>query len=412
MIPAQDSPGITGDEDELVALQEGLSQIVKRATEKVRIKTMEHEAEKSSQYKMFEASVTRANRRADEAEEKLRITHHQYGESAKFEREQKAYEIGVLKEDLKSKRKAQVEEIEERLRIAQHQYAVEVKLERERNSNEIKALKEDFEQKWRAQAEEFEEKLRTARLNSEAATLLREQYTTEMRALAENFAKEQKVQAETFSQKTEAQQHVIEAQQRAIEADQREIDSQRRTIENQQRAIDTQPKEREESDKTYQREITDLKAQLLAAEGFARSPEYEERLHTTIADLQKQLSAREEQSELYEKARLNLAKSSARAQQSWHNMADCISRIHLQHGKLSASLSRLDKDLEDMGMKAIRKAVGQLVLDIRGIDEWLNQAKQFVSAGSPSPNILEDSAIRENGPLPPNGAGNHNVSTG
>ncbi|MCJ1250722.1 hypothetical protein MMC30_007950 [Trapelia coarctata] len=395
MMPAQDSPGIAGDEDELVVLQEGFSQILKRATEKARIRVLEHEAEKSSQYKMFEASVTRANRRAEEAEERLRITHHQYGESAKIEREQKAYEIKVLKEDFEKKRKAQVQEVEERLRLAQHQYAEDAKLERERNANEIKALKENFETDRKVQRQEFEEKLLTAHQDGEVATRQREQNANEIRALAENFARDQKAQAETHSQKTEAQQHIIDALQRTI-------DSQRRTIE-------TQQKEREESDKTYQRDIAGLKAQLQAAEKSARSPEYEERLHTTIADLQKQLSVREEQSEILEKARLNRSKSLARQQQSWHNMAESLSRIHLQHGKLSASLLRLDKDLEDMGMKAIRKAVGQLVLDIRGIDEWLNQAKQSVMATSPSPNPLEDSAAREDGPPPTNGAGNHKI---
>ena len=412
MIPAHDSPDIAGDDDELVVLQEGFSQILKRATEKARTRTMEYEAEKSSQYKMFAASVTRANRRAEEAEEKLRITHHQYGESAKLEREQKAYEIGVLKRDLEKQRRAQLEEVEERLRRAQHQYAEEFKLERERTNNEIKALREGYEEKQRVEAEEFEGRLRTAQHNGEAAKLQREQHENEMRALVNKFEGDRKMLVETYSQKIDAQQHTVDALRRTNEVQQREIDAQQRRSENLQSSIDNRPREREDIDKAYQQDIAGLKAQLQAAEKAARSPEYEERLHTTISALQKQLSAREEQSELYERARLNHAKSSARLQKAWHNIAENLSRIHMQHGKLSASLLRLDKDLEDMGMKAIRKAVGQLLLDIRETEQWLDQAKESMIAASSSTNNFEDSATREDGPLPTNGTGNHNNSTG
>lgn len=430
-MPAQNSPGIIGDEDEIFALEEGISELLEQAHEKRRMRTLSYEAEKSSQYQAFKASVTRANRRAEEAEERLRVVHHQYGETAKIEREQNAVEIDALKEDFQRKLKEMTETADEKLRIAlqdgegvkveMQQQVDELKaleegyenernmqaeqfeeklrrarqeaaeLKREQRDDERKAQDERFEKAWKSQAEAFEKKLRIAHQSSEAAKLEREQRANEIKALENNFERERKAQDELHSQKAEAQQRRIEDQLRTMKLKQVELEG---------------------TAKTYQREIAALKAQLQGAENNARSPEHEERLHANIADLQKQLSAKEEQSEAHDKSRLNRSKGKVRIQQAMLATAEILAKAELRHGKLSASLLRLDEDLDDMGMKAIRKAVGQLRLETKVIEEGLSQAKQSVTAANERLNTLEDSVNREDGPLPTNGDANHNVSTG
>lgn len=432
-MPAQNSPGIIGDEDEIFALQQGISELLEQANDKRRMRTMNYEAEKSLQSQAFTASVTRANRRAEEAEERLRVVHHQYGETAKIERERTAIEMDALKEDFQRKQKemtetadeklrialqdgegakvgmerkvnelivliegyqnereSQAERLEEKLRIAREDGEA-VKLEREQRNDEIKVLKERFEKERQSQAEAFEDRLLIARQSGEVAKLENEQRANEIKALEKHFEREQEAQAEIYSQQVEAQQRRIDDQHMTLKLTQVELQC---------------------TAKTYQREVAALKAQLQGAENNARFREQEERLHATIADLQKQLSTKEEQSEAHDKSRLNRAKGKVRIQQAMHATVEVLAKAEVRHGKLSASLLRLDEDVDDMGMKAIRKALGQLRLETKVVEEGLSQAKQYATAASERLSTLEDSVNREDGPLPTNGATNHNASTG
>lgn len=428
-MPAQNSPGIIGDEDEIFALQQGISELLEQANDKRRMRTMNYEAEKSLQSQAFTASVTRANRRAEEAEERLRVVHHQYGETAKIERERTAIEMDALKEDFQRKQKEMTETAEEKLRIAL-QDGEGAKVGMERKVNQLIVLIEGYQNERESQAERFGEKLRIAGQDGEAAKLELEQRNDEIKVLKERFEKERQSQAEAFEDQLLIARHGVKAANlenalrgneiTALEREQKaqaeiysqKVEAQQRRIDDQHRTMKLTQAELHDTAKTYQREVAALKAQLQGAENNARFREQEERLHTTIADLRKQLTTKEEQSEAHDQSRLNRAKGKVRIQQAMHATAEVLAKAEVRHGKLSASLLRLDEDVDDMGMKAIRKALGQLRLETKVIEEGLSQAKQYVTAATEKLSTLEDSLNREDGPLPTNGATNHTASTG
>lgn len=423
MMPMQEAPGIYPDDDDICLTEQDLSPVLKLLNEKVRVRALSIEAQKSSQYQTFKASVARANRRAAEAEEKLRIAHHQYGEAVRIEKELKFNDIETLKEDFEKKQKAQAEEADERIRQLHIYYREAALRENQQKVNDIESLKEDYEKKQKVQVEQAEEKLRLARCqyfedskqraneikalkenfgleqntrdeeakeqlrrvdrhHGEVTIRERERMASEINALTESFDQERRSQLQSNSQKAEAQQ-------RAIDAHLREIDALKRIIDDHQRAIRNQQNQREDSDKIHQREMAAWKSQSQAAENN------EEGMHATIADLQIQLSTRNQEAE----ALNTVIAQSELVQRTFRLAAKCISNIQSKHGKLSASLLGLNKDLQDMTLKAIGKAVAALIPETKEITECFQDLMQ--------PLDMAVSQLSGGGPHLKNGAGNH-----
>jgi hypothetical protein len=109
---------MTLEEEDVLGLQEQISQILHRVKEKSRATALDRDAELSLQRRAFEDSVSRANRRADEAQDKLRQAHYEFAEALKAKESQHA----------------------EALRIIQSEYAGAAKLAEEAHAKEINEM--------------------------------------------------------------------------------------------------------------------------------------------------------------------------------------------------------------------------------------------------------------------------------
>ena len=285
-------------------------EILERGRRNAYVATSNYAAEKLSEKRMFDTSISKANRRAHDAQEKLQNAYHESAEAAK---------AGALL-----------------------------------HANEIQSLKQGFEKE----------------LN-----LRDELYTTD-------------------------------------------IDKLQKTIERQQ-------VERERSDQDYRQEIAGLLEELRAVKENTKladsTQDLREQNQRDMAELGKRASAAKEELRLRDEARQTFSyriREILAPQVIAHHpkippqIIAChpMSKIMTEYRHLSGLLKQLKSELEDLSMKAIAKAVDNLVLVNEEVEGWLDLMVQSQKSMEEALEAFDKDSINNHGHTLTNGNGNHDMS--
>ena len=287
-------------------------EILERGRRNAYFATSNYAAEKLSEKRMFDTSISKANRRAHDAQEKLQNAYHESAEAAKAE--------GLL------------------------------------HADEIQSLKQGFEKE----------------LN-----LRDELYTTN-------------------------------------------IDKLQKTLERQQ-------SERQRSDQLYQQEIAGLQRELRATKESTKransTEDVREHNQCDMAEIEEQAAAAKEQLRVRDEARQTFRR---RIQEcllpqiiSHHPKIPPqkvayhpVSRITIEYDHLSGLLKQLSAELEDLSMKAIAKAVDNLVLVNGEFKAWLDAMVQSQKDVERALEAFDRESIASHDHTITNGNGNHDMANG
>lgn len=94
-------PGVMLDDERVAQIQD----IIRQGQDKARNTSQRYEAEKAAQRRTFEAAVSRANRRAHDAQEGLRHANFQHADTLKFKEAQFNEILRALKQDIESEQR-------------------------------------------------------------------------------------------------------------------------------------------------------------------------------------------------------------------------------------------------------------------------------------------------------------------
>ncbi|KAL9118860.1 MAG: hypothetical protein Q9187_004589 [Circinaria calcarea] len=94
-------PGVMLDDDKIAQIQE----ILQQGQDKARYTSQRYEAEKAAQRRTFEAAISRANRRAHDAQEGLRQANFQNADNVKFKEAQFNEILRALKQDIENEQR-------------------------------------------------------------------------------------------------------------------------------------------------------------------------------------------------------------------------------------------------------------------------------------------------------------------
>ena len=274
-------------------------EILERGRRKARVAASDYAAEKLSEKRMFDISISKANRRAHDAQEKLQNAYHESAEAAK---------AGVLL-----------------------------------HTNEIQSLKQSFEK--------------------------------ELKSRDELYATD--------------------------------IDKLQKTIERQQ-------SERERSEQVYQQEIAGLKRDLLAVKentSLADSTQdVREQYQRVLAELEERASAAKEELRLRDEARQTLRYRIREILTPQIIAHHPISKTLTEFRHLSDLLKQLKNELEDLSVKAIAKAVDNLVMVNKEVEGWLDLMVQSQKSVEEALEAFDKDSIVNHGHALTNCNGNHDMS--
>ncbi|MCJ1471450.1 hypothetical protein MMC13_000089 [Lambiella insularis] len=182
-------------------------------------------------------------------------------------------------------------------------------------------------------ANDMEEQLRNmAYEHADDLKFKQQQHVKETLALRRDFEKEQKIRTNSYNQKTDALNRTIEGLRQ----------------------------DREDKDKSSAQEVASIRRELQSALSIPTPTNNACATDTSPAELKHQLDNKEEELKLLVQFRRNMTQKLSSLRCLQNTIKDLVSQTKAGHEKMAATLDRLKDGLEDLSMKAISRALGEL----------------------------------------------------
>ena len=197
-------------------------------------------------------------------------------------------------------------------------------------------------------AYDYEERLRDSSYeHADAMKFIQRQHTDELQTRKREFEREQKKRSDLFIQKTDALNRVIQNLQ----------------------------KQRDDKDKAHAEEIAALRDELQEAiRKQSAVPSEANSATVTLRQLSEQLFIKEEHLKVSQQTAIQIFQKIQHLREFKNAMQEPILQTKSMYLGLTRTLDKLNRDLEDLSMKAIGKAVGKLLSDATQAEEWLLKA--------------------------------------
>ena len=157
----------------------------------------------------------------------------------------------------------------------------------------------------------------------------------------------------------------------------REHADESRALKDELEAAKRQWKENQEISVAYAAEIQTLKEELQAEKERNSDTDSVNELRRSLTESENQLSMKEDQLKLYDQLRLGFIQE-GRNMQDRHRIADDhLNQARAQYDKLTASLASLNVDLEEIGMKLIKKFIRDVLQQNQDMTTKFEQTRKF-----------------------------------